>query len=275
MHIAAVERHRGVAERNGRRILCEVRPYPTAEAAENERAMDGGATSEASLWLLCVPESGFDRCQLCALTDADHVGSVLPLAYPVRNGLRRLRGPLGTEDVRSASQLDWTVTILFTDIEGFTPLTERLGDRRAQQLLREHNTIVRALVATHGGVRAKSQGDGFMVVFTGARRALRCAIAIQGALSAFSAERPDTPLHVRMGLHTGEATEDAGDFIGRSVIVAARIAAEAHGGEILVSPLVRELTESAGEFTFEEGREVSLKGLSGRYHVFGVRCGDR
>ena len=62
--------------------------------------------------------------------------------------------------------------------------------------------------------------------------------------------------------------------MGRSVIVAARIAAQAQGGEILVSPLVRELTDSAGEFSFEEGREVSLKGLSGRYRLFGVRWGS-
>ena len=167
------------------------------------------------------------------------------------------------------------MTILFTDIEGFTALTERLGDRRAQEVLRAHNAIVRALVATHGGFGTKSQGDGFMVVFTGARRALRCAIAVQEALAAYSAESPDGPLRVRMGLHTGEATQEAGDFIGRSVIVAARIAAQAHGGEILVSPLVRELTGSAGEFSFEEGREVSLKGLTGRYRLFGVRWGSR
>jgi len=166
------------------------------------------------------------------------------------------------------------VTILFTDIEGFAPLTERLGDRRAQEVVRAHHAIVRALVATHGGLGAKSQGDGFMVVFTGARRALRCAIAIQEALTVYNAERPDAPLRVRMGLHTGEATQEAGDFMGRSVIVAARIAAQAQGGEILVSPLVRELTESAGEFAFEEGREVSLKGLSGRYRLFGVRWGS-
>ena len=166
------------------------------------------------------------------------------------------------------------MTILFTDIEGFAPLTERLGDRRAQEVVRAHHAIVRALVATHGGLGAKSQGDGFMVVFTGARRALRCAIAIQEALTVYNAERPDAPLRVRMGLHTGEATQEAGDFMGRSVIVAARIAAQAQGGEILVSPLVRELTDSAGEFSFEEGREVSLKGLSGRYRLFGVRWGS-
>ncbi|PYO40058.1 MAG: hypothetical protein DMD33_18940 [Gemmatimonadetes bacterium] len=78
-----------------------------------------------------------------------------------------------------------------------------------------------------------------------------------------------------MGLHTGEATRELDDFIGRSVIVAARIAAEARGGEILISPVVRELTESAGEFSFDEGREVSLRGLNGRHRVSGVIWGCR
>jgi len=235
-----------------------------------------GGDGQAPLGFAYVPESAFPPCQLCPLAGAVRMGPAFPLASALQNGHRLLRGPIRAREreTRPTSQPDGTVTILFTDIEGFAPLTERLGDRRAQEVVRAHNAIVRALVATHGGLGAKSQGDGFMVVFTGARRALRCAIAIQEALTVYNAERPDAPLRVRMGLHTGEATQEAGDFMGRSVIVAARIAAQAQGGEILVSPLVRELTDSAGEFSFEEGREVSLKGLSGRYRLFGVRWGS-
>ncbi|MDP3062632.1 MAG: adenylate/guanylate cyclase domain-containing protein, partial [Chloroflexota bacterium] len=77
-------------------------------------------------------------------------------------------------------------------------------------------------------------------------------------------------IRVRMGLHTGEAIKEGEDFFGKSVIVAARIAGQAKGGEILVSSLLKELTESAGEFAFGEGRAVSLKGISGKHRVFQV-----
>jgi len=75
---------------------------------------------------------------------------------------------------------------------------------------------------------------------------------------------------VRIGMHTGEAIKEADDFYGRNVILAARIAGEAQGGEILVSSLLKELTESAGDIAFGEGREVELKGLAGRHRVFQV-----
>ena len=133
-------------------------------------------------------------------------------------------------------------------------------------MLKGHNQVVRDQVAAYGGFEVKSQGDGFMVAFSSARQAVLCAIAIQKALSDHGAE----PVRVRMGLHTGEAIKDADDFFGRNVIFAARIADQAEGGEILVSSLVKELTESGGEFAFENGREVALKGLSGTGKVYSV-----
>ena len=161
---------------------------------------------------------------------------------------------------------DGTTTVLFSDIEGFTALNDRLGDRQAFEVLKGHNQVVRDQVAAYGGFEVKSQGDGFMVAFSSARQAVLCAIAIQKAL----ADQGDEPVRVRMGLHTGEAIKDADDFFGRNVIFAARIADQAEGGEILVSSLVKELTESGGEFAFENGREVALKGLSGTGKVYSV-----
>jgi len=165
---------------------------------------------------------------------------------------------------------DGTVTILFSDIEGSTGMFERLGDRRAQEILRMHNRIVREQVAAHGGFEVKSQGDGFMIAFQSARRALRCAIAVQRAFAAHAERHPEEPIRVRMGLHTGEAIKEADDFFGKAVILAARIAAQARGSEILVSSLFRELTESAGEVSFGETREVELKGLTGTRRVSAV-----
>ena len=165
---------------------------------------------------------------------------------------------------------DGTTTVLFSDIEGFSSMNDRLGDHQAFEVLKNHNQIVRDQVSAYGGFEVKSQGDGFMVAFSSARQAVLCSIAIQQAL----AHRAGEPVRVRMGLHTGEAIKDADDFFGRNVIYAARIADQAQGGEILVSSLVKELTESGGEFQFENGREVALKGLSGTGKVYSVEWGE-
>ena len=75
---------------------------------------------------------------------------------------------------------------------------------------------------------------------------------------------------MRIGLHTGEAIKEGDDFFGKHVNLAARVAGQAQGGEILVSSLLKELTESAGEFAFGDGRAVGLKGLKGKHSVFEV-----
>jgi class 3 adenylate cyclase len=154
------------------------------------------------------------------------------------------------------------VTILFSDIAGYTPMTERLGDLRAGELLATHNKIVRSQVAAHGGYEVKAQGDGFMVAFAGAGRAVRCAIAIQQAFAERNSAVPDEPIDVHLGLHTGEAVRQGDDFLGRTVIMASRITAEARAGEILVSSLIHELAASSGEFCFGQSRRAELKGIA-------------
>jgi class 3 adenylate cyclase len=163
---------------------------------------------------------------------------------------------------RPSTSLDGTVTVLFSDIEDFTGITERLGDLRAQDVLHVHNDIVRRALDGAGGHEVKSQGDSFMLAFSSARRALSCAVDMQRSFDRWSGGHPEVPLRVRMGLHTGETIREADDLFGRTVILASRIAAEAGGGQILVSSLLKELTESTGEFCFSPGREVALKGLS-------------
>ena len=171
-------------------------------------------------------------------------------------------------DLRPHAAPDGTVTILFTDIEGSTPMTERLGDRRAQEVLRTHNTTIRQEIAAHEGFEVKSQGDGFMVAFSSARRALECAIAIQRNMAV---QQSKESVRVRIGLHTGEAIKEGEDFFGKSVILAARIADQAGGEQILVSSLLKALVESGGEFEFGEAQEVELKGLSGAHEMFEVQ----
>jgi class 3 adenylate cyclase len=173
-------------------------------------------------------------------------------------------------NLRQHASPDGTVTVLMSDIEGSTEITERLGDGRWLEVLRSHNSIVREQIRLHRGFEVKAQGDGFMIAFSSARRALDCAIAIQRAFAGYRERRREEPLNVRIGLHTGEALKDQDDFFGRNVILAARIAAQARGGEILVSSVVKALSESGGDLHFESGRDLELKGLSGTHRVFAV-----
>ena len=109
-----------------------------------------------------------------------------------------------------------------------------------------------------------------MVAFSGARRALECAIAIQQAPGTQNGENLVEPIRVRIELHTGEAIKEGDDFFGKSVILAARIASQALGGQVLVSSLLKALVESSGEFECGEAQEVELQGLAGGYHVHKV-----
>ena len=173
-------------------------------------------------------------------------------------------------DLSTASAPDGTVTIMFSDIEDSTILTEQLGDIRWMEVLREHNRIVREQVSAYDGFEVKAQGDGFMVAFASASRAVECAAAVQRAFAAAAEATPEEAIRVRIGLHTGEAIRERDDFFGRNVILAARIAAQARGGEVLVSSLLKELTEAEAAVRFGEPRELSLKGLSGTYRVHAV-----
>ncbi|MGQ0848820.1 MAG: FHA domain-containing protein [Actinomycetota bacterium] len=154
-----------------------------------------------------------------------------------------------------------TVTIVFTDIESSTAMSAGMGDEKWADLLWRHNELIRQKVRVHGGVEVKARGDGFMLVFDSANQALRAMIETQRAIgSGLGAGHP--PIRVRVGAHTGEAiVDDSGDLIGYHVNLAARIADQAGGGEILVSSLLKEIVEPRGEFRFGEARMADIKGL--------------
>jgi class 3 adenylate cyclase/ketosteroid isomerase-like protein len=172
-------------------------------------------------------------------------------------------------DLSSASAADGTVTIAFTDIEDSTKLNDFLGDQRWMDVLHTHNDVVKNVTAQHGGTIVKNQGDGFMLAFPSSRTGLRCALAIQDAIStAFAA--PGSLIRVRIGVHVGEAVREEDDFFGHAVAYAARIASEADGGETVASSLVHELAAPSGEFVFGEPREVELKGIQGSHRVYPV-----
>jgi class 3 adenylate cyclase len=166
---------------------------------------------------------------------------------------------------------DGTVTILFTDIEGSTALNEELGDQEWLNLLAMHDRIIRAEVAKASGVVVKSRGDGFMLAFPSARQALTAAIEAQRALAKHNSESPGSrPIRVRIGVHTGEVVKQSGDFFGRHVNYASRIADVAVGGEILVSSLTKELVQGSPEFDFGPPRTVALKGFAETHSAFSL-----
>jgi class 3 adenylate cyclase/pimeloyl-ACP methyl ester carboxylesterase len=155
------------------------------------------------------------------------------------------------------------VTILFTDMEGSTAMTQQLGDERAQVQVRKHNSAVREALKAHAGKEIKHTGDGIMASFASARGAVDCAIAIQRALAAGDSVR------VRIGLNAGEPVAEEQDLYGTSVQLAARVCAEADAGEIMVSNVVRELAAGKG-FLFNDRGDHPLKGFEDPVRLYEV-----
>jgi class 3 adenylate cyclase/pimeloyl-ACP methyl ester carboxylesterase len=164
-------------------------------------------------------------------------------------------------------------TVLFTDVEGSTSMMQRLGDAKGRAVLREHERITREALKAHSGTEVKTMGDGFMACFSSATRALECAIAMQRAFAEQNAQvgaQHAAPLHVRIGLNAGEPIEEEKDLFGTAVILAARIAAKAEGGEILASDVVRQLVAGKG-FLFSDRGDVVLRGFEDPVRLYEVR----
>jgi adenylate cyclase len=173
-------------------------------------------------------------------------------------------------DLPASLAVDGTVTIVFTDIVDSTVMLARLGDRAWMELIRRHNRVIRETTETHGGTVVETQGDGSMLAFPSARRAVACAAAIQLAIAAELAD-VSPPVRIRIGIHTGDTIKGADAFFGTTVHYAARVAGHAVGGEVLVSSTVRDLVQSGPSgVTFLDGREVELKGIEGRHRLYAL-----
>jgi class 3 adenylate cyclase len=173
-------------------------------------------------------------------------------------------------DISGQVSFEGTVTILFSDIEDSSALYEKLGDLRAHEVISIHNEIFRQQIVAHKGIEVKALGDSFMIAFSSARRAALCAIATQRSIAAYCDGHPDLPIRVRMGLHVGEVINESSDYFGKAVILAARIAARAKGGQILVSSTFHDLTANAGDLRFTPMGETPIKGLAGVHQIFEV-----
>ncbi len=192
-------------------------------------------------------------------------------AHEHEEGMRLVEEFLSDEPARPPERPSpGLYTVLFTDIASSTALTQRLGDARAHELVRAHNTIVRDALQAHDGSEIKHTGDGIMASFATASRALDCAVAIQHGVAAHVEEHPDTPLGVHVGLNAGEPVAEDADLFGTAVQLARRICDQAQGGEILSSNVVRELAAGKG-FLFADRGEVALRGFEDPVRLYEVR----
>jgi class 3 adenylate cyclase len=151
-------------------------------------------------------------------------------------------------------------TILFTDLEGSTELTQRLGDEGAMRLLRIHDEIIRRELERENGREVKHTGDGIMASFSSVQRALAAAVQIQKALGEHTAAHPESPLRVRLGISAGEPVTEGEDLFGAAVQLAARLCDLAHPGTIVVSGVIRDLAIGK-TFDFGPLRSEHLKGF--------------
>ena len=166
----------------------------------------------------------------------------------------------GTRPIREPDRV--LSTVLFTDIVGSTEHAAAVGDRAWRDLLQSHHSIVRTELDRFRGREIDTAGDGFLAVFDGPARAVRCARAIVEALPAIG-------LEVRAGLHTGEIEIMGPDVGGIAVHIGARVAAQAGPSEVLVSSTVKDLVVGSG-LVFEDRGSQTLKGVPDQWHLFAV-----
>jgi adenylate cyclase len=164
---------------------------------------------------------------------------------------------------------DGNVVIAFSDIEDSTAHNEALGDRGWVKVLERHNRLIQKLVEEYNGHVVKSQGDGFMIAFADAGQAVLCAVEVQLALLD-EADRWEG-IRVRIGIHMGSSVRRGDDLFGRNVAMAARVAGQANGGEILVSESVRDAIKELSDIELCAPVEAELKGLQGIHHLYAVK----
>lgn len=153
-------------------------------------------------------------------------------------------------------------TVLFTDIVGSTEKAAALGDAAWRDLVEQHNSTVRALLARYRGREVATAGDGFFATFDGPARAAKCATAIVEAVKPLG-------IQVRAGLHTGEVDTIAGETGGMAVVIGSRIGAIAAPSQVLASQTVKDLTAGSA-LAFEDAGEYELKGVPDRWRLYRV-----
>jgi adenylate cyclase len=170
-------------------------------------------------------------------------------------------------DIGRVSSPDGAITLMLSDIADASAAAEELGEERWQRLLGDHRALVERIVAHHDGTVMRWESDGFLASFQSAHAALYAAVELQRTFTG----SPDADgLAVRVGLHSGFVIANPDQLLGRNVVLASRIAAQAGGGEILVSSTLKQYTEGDASFRFEARGEHHFKGVLGEHAIYAV-----
>lgn len=249
---------RANSETDVRDLLAGVRAPTLVIHSETDRAVP---FEHARKLAASIPNASLARYK------GDHVplANMAEVNTAIRDFVRV--APAAGDAAGAGAQRSGLLTIMFTDIEASTTMTQRLGDAAAQDILRDHNEIVRQALRDNNGAEIKHTGDGIMASFGTASSALTCAISIQQAFAARNERAPDARVRVRIGLNAGEPVAEDGDLFGTAVQVAARICARAEPGQILAANVVRELSAGKG-FLFADCGAAVLRGFEDPLHLF-------
>ena len=191
-------------------------------------------------------------------------------AGKTRDLVEQLRRPSDGGEPAMPIEPDRPLAIMFTDVDGSTPLTEELGDLKAREILRGHEELVRSSVGAWGGRTVRHTGDGVMACFPSASQALECALMIEREQEIRN-RTTGAPITVRIGINAGEPVADDGDLFGVAVNVTQSLLDVAGPGEVMVSEVVRQLAAGKG-FVFDERGERVLDGLSEPVRLYAL-CG--
>ena len=218
-----------------------------------------GVTFSWRFSAVLVIEDGMWRCvQVHASVPVD---SEEALGVALTKTLTDLVDSLDSDTLGPIGGAEGTATLIFTDIEDSTVLAQEMGDKMWSETIEDHDRFVVATVERHAGTVIKTLGDGALIAFDGTRAALRCAVDLQAGFG-------ERPFEVRIGIHAGEVVRTGDDVVGVTVNKAARVAAAAAGGQVVMSSIVRELVGGTDEFSFGEPFLVELKGIEGVHEVF-------
>jgi class 3 adenylate cyclase len=170
-------------------------------------------------------------------------------------------------DLGRHSSPDGAITLMLSDIADASSAADELGQERWERLLRDHHVLVGQLISHHDGQVVKFENDGFLASFASAHAGLHAAVELQ---RTFSGAGDNQSLALRVGVHSGFVIANPEQLLGRNVVLAARIAAQAKGGEILASSALKKYTETDPRFRFDPRGEYHFKGLVGEHEVYAV-----
>jgi class 3 adenylate cyclase len=166
------------------------------------------------------------------------------------------------------SSPDGAVTLMLGDIADAREAEAQMGPEQWERVMGDHHLLVDRIVSHHDGAVVKFESDGFIASFNSAHGALHGGLELQRAFAGTGGGSKG--LAMRLGLHSGFVMANPEQLLGRNVVLAARIAAAAKAGEILVSSTMKQYTQTDPSFTFERHGEYHFKGLHGEHEVFSV-----